>query len=223
MTAPAATGDVARVRPSLCRLATRAFLALCVCVVGLAVAGWFERDAVLRRAAELWIVSDQPAPADAVAVFGGGLEYRPFAAAEYYRRGLVPKVLLSNIGTSPAERLGIFKSQVEAETEILQKLGVPATAIEIFGSNLIDTFAEAKALHVWALHAGARRIMVPTDVFAARRLRWTLRHAFGNDAAIIVPTVERLDYHADNWWRTPQGVVGFQNEVLKYLYYRVKY
>jgi hypothetical protein len=27
----------------------------------------------------------------------------------------------------------------------------------------------------------------------------------------------------DNWWRHEAGVIGFQNEVIKYLYYRVKY
>ena len=59
--------------------------------------------------------------------------------------------------------------------------------------------------------------------FATRRLRWTLHHVFGNDAAILVPAVNPPDYQRDNWWQNERGVIGFQNEVMKYLYYRLKY
>ena len=46
------------------------------------VAGiWFERAPLLRGAADLWIVSDPVMTADVVAVLGGGLNERPFAAA----------------------------------------------------------------------------------------------------------------------------------------------
>lgn len=188
-----------------------------------AVAGWAARHALLRDAAALWIVSDAPAQADAVAVLGGGLEYRPFAAAEYYRRGLVTKILVSNIGSSPAERLGVLRSHVRENIEVLEKLGVPAAAIEPFGSNLKDTYAEAIALHDWAKRAGARTILVPTDIFATRRLRWIMHHVFGNDAVVLVPAIERPDYTRNDWWTTEGGVITFQNEVVKYVYYRLKY
>jgi hypothetical protein len=189
----------------------------------LTAASWSERRFLLREAAALWIVSDQPEPAAAAAVFGGGLEYRPFAAADYYHRGLVPKILVSNIGASPAERLGVLQSHVEANIAVLRKLGVPATAIESFGSNLNDTYAEAVALHQWALRTGAQTIIVPTDIFAARRLRWILHQVFGNDAVTLVPAVDPPSYSSRNWWTVEGGVVTFENEVVKYVYYRLKY
>lgn len=198
-------------------------LGLALCFAALAAASWGERHPLLREAAALWIVSDQPAPADAVAVFGGGLEYRPFAAAEYYCRGLIPKILVSNVGSSPAERLGVLQSHVTANLEVLEKLGVPPTAIETFGKNLKDTYAEAKALHKWALRTGAHRIMVPTDIFATRRLRWTLHRVFGDDAVVIVPAVDPPDYNRRDWWTNEDGVIAFQNEIIKYFYYRFKY
>jgi hypothetical protein len=182
----------------------RVVLALVVCIAVLALWAWRKPETLLRGAADLWIVSDEPAPADAIAVLGGGLEYRPFAAADYYRHG-------------------VLQSHVRANSEVLQKLGVPAAAIEPFGDRLSDTFAEATALHEWAVRNGAHRIMVPTDIFATRRLRWTLHHVFGNDAVTLVPAVSPPDYQRDNWWKNERGVIGFQNEVMKYLYYRLKY
>jgi hypothetical protein len=58
-------------------------------MVVLAPACWLEREPLLRWIAGVWIVSDPIGPADAVALFGGGLADRPIAAAEYYRRGIV--------------------------------------------------------------------------------------------------------------------------------------
>jgi hypothetical protein len=94
---------------------------------------WLYRVPLLRGAAIVWIVSDDVGPADAVAVLGGGLEERPFAAADYYRRGLVPKVLLAAARTSPSVKLGISPSHVALNHAVLTKLGVPETALETFG------------------------------------------------------------------------------------------
>jgi uncharacterized SAM-binding protein YcdF (DUF218 family) len=223
MTTRSETSEPAALRPRPRSMTRRVLLALFACIAVLALWAWLKTETLLRGAADLWIVSDEPAPADAVAVLGGGLEYRPFAAADYYRRSLAPKILISNIGATPTERLGVLQSHVRANSEVLQKLGVPAAAIEPFGDHLSDTFAEAVALHEWAVHNGAQRIIVPTDIFATRRLRWTLHHVFGNDAAILVPALNPPDYQRDNWWKNEHGVIGFQNEVAKYLYYRLKY
>jgi uncharacterized SAM-binding protein YcdF (DUF218 family) len=205
------------------RRALRICAVLFAAVVLLGAATFFGRHSLLREAAARWIVSDAPVQADAAAVLGGGLEYRPFAAADYYRRGLVSKVLVSNTGASPAERLGVLHSHVRANIEVLEKLGVPGAAVQPFGSNLKDTYEEALALHDWAKRAGAHTILVPTDIFAARRLRWILHRVFGSDAVVLVPAIDPPDYTRTDWWKTESGVITFQNEVVKYLYYRLKY
>jgi hypothetical protein len=135
----------------------------------------------------------------------------------------VSKILVSNTGASPSERLGVLRSHVRANMEVLEKLGVPGAAVQPFGSNLHDTYEEALALHDWAKHTGARTILVPTDIFAARRLRWIMRRVFGNDAVVLVPAIDPPDYTRNDWWKTEGGVIAFQNEVVKYVYYRLKY
>ena len=58
---------------------------------------WLERAMLLRGAADLWVVSDEITPADAVVVLGGGIEVRPVVAADLYARGLVHKILVSQV------------------------------------------------------------------------------------------------------------------------------
>ena len=192
-------------------------------LAALAVTAWYGRALLLRSAADFWIVSDPLAPADAVAVFGGGLEDRPFAAATYYRQGLVKKILISNVHEGPAERLGVLSPHTALNRAVLLKLGVPEGDIEIFGADLSSTREEALALRDWATRKKVRSVIVPTEISAARRLRWMLHRVFGNELVIRVPALDTPEYRDDDWWRHEQGVIGFQNELIKYFYYRLKY
>jgi uncharacterized SAM-binding protein YcdF (DUF218 family) len=199
------------------------FLVVLVVTLALGAVAWVEHRPLLQSVADVWIVSDQVAPADAVAVFGGGLDDRPFAAATYYSQGLVTRVLISNVRTGPAENLGAVPSQMEATREILLRLGVPNSAIETFGRNLLNTHEEALALRVWAERAGARSIIVPTEIFPARRTQWMLNRVFSNSVVIRVEALDPPTYRRDDWWQHDEGIVNFQNEMLKYLYYRIRY
>jgi uncharacterized SAM-binding protein YcdF (DUF218 family) len=187
-------------------------------------AGWIARVQILQGVARAWIVSDSIVPADAVAVLGGGLETRPFAAADLYKRGMARQILISAVRPSPAEKLEIVPSHVELNRAVLLKLGVPPEAILSFGTDVSSTYEEARALAEWARNNGVRSIIAPTEIFSSRRVRWVLDkqlHSIGT--RIEVQALPPFEYDADNWWQHEAGVIGFQNEVVKYFYYRLKY
>jgi uncharacterized SAM-binding protein YcdF (DUF218 family) len=208
---------------SCCAVLRRGLLVLLVLITAIGFAAWFERVRLLRAAADLWVVSDRLAPADAVAILGGGVEVRPFAAAAYYRQGLVKRVLISNIGATPAAKLGAIESHAEANRSVLRKLGVPDQDIELFGANPANTYQEAVALREWALREGIHSLIVPTEIFTTRRVRWVLDQVFAGGMIIEVAALEPYGYRQDDWWQHEGGVIAFQNEVVKYIYYRFKY
>jgi uncharacterized SAM-binding protein YcdF (DUF218 family) len=192
-------------------------------LAALCAGAWIERETLLRGAADLWIVSDPITPADAVVVLGGGIYMRPFVAADLYAKGLVKKVLLSEVdkGTSG----GILLGDTEADRKVLIRLGVPESAIETFGTANKNTFEEAAALKDWTFRNAVSVLIIPTEVFTARRVRWTFRRKFaGTGVHIEVPSFNpSIGYTRAEWWKTEAGIIAFQNEVLKYLYYRLKY
>jgi uncharacterized SAM-binding protein YcdF (DUF218 family) len=184
---------------------------------------WVGGNWLLTSAADLWIISDPLGPADAVAIFGGGLADRPFAAARYYHQGLVTKVLVSDNRRDPAERYGRVMSEVAASEAILLSLGTPEGAIETFGNALGNTHQEVLALRDWAERHNLRSIIVPTEIFSTRRVRWMLHRAFPSGFVIRVIALETPEYRRDDWWRHVQGVAAFENEFIKYVYYVLKY
>jgi uncharacterized SAM-binding protein YcdF (DUF218 family) len=203
----------------------RRYFAIVLLLATLCVGAWIEREALLRGAADLWIVSDPITAADAVIVLGGGIDLRPFVAADLYAKGLVKKVLLSEVDEASSVGIGVMPTHTEGNRSILVRLGVPESAIEKFGTANKNTFEEAAALKDWTHQNPVSVLIIPTEVFSARRVRWTFHREFaGTDVRIEVPSFNPAkDYTRAEWWKTEAGVIAFQSEVLKYLYYRLRY
>ena len=143
------------------------------------VLAWTARSSLLTAAANICIVDDAFQEANAIVVLVGGLDTRPFAAAELFRRGLAPRILVSDTKTSPAERHGILPREVDLARTSLAKLGVPAGAVAVLGEEVSNTYEEARALGAWARSAGAKRVIVPTEIFVTHRTRWIHGPAIG--------------------------------------------
>jgi uncharacterized SAM-binding protein YcdF (DUF218 family) len=188
---------------------------------------WLQRETLLRSAADLWIISDPVTPGDAVVVLGGGIDVRPFVAADLYNKGLVRKVLLSQVEEDDRiVNLGIQAGHTELNRQVLLRLGVPDTVITKFGTANRNTKDEAVALKDWADRNPVSVLIIPTDRFSARRVRWIfLREFYGRAVRIEVPSYDdpSYEYTRSGWWKTEHGWMNFQNEIFKYLYYRFTY
>jgi len=69
-----------------------------------------------------------------------------------------------------------------------------------------------------------RRVITPKDVFHTRRVRWLYRKELRSTGITTeIEAVPVHEYEVKDWRQHEQGVIAFQNEVLKYAYYRIKY
>jgi uncharacterized SAM-binding protein YcdF (DUF218 family) len=188
------------------------------------VAGvWLERAALLQGAADLWTVSDSVTRSDVVVVLGGGVDMRSFVAGELYKQGLVKKVLVSQVGATRSQRLLAIPGGGESIRMMLQKLGVPDADIEMFGQWNVNMKEEAVALRNWANRHGVSSIVIPTEIFASRRARWIFNREFAGSSVRLKVQAFEPGYTSANWWKTDEGMIAFYSEVMKYLYYRLKY
>lgn len=97
-------------------------------------------------------VEDELSKADYIVPLAGDW-HRLIRAAELYRSGLAPKVVLSNARIRPPTRLDKIKEEMGVpqldprifRKELVRHLGIPEEAVKSFGEGYISTSEEAEA------------------------------------------------------------------------------
>jgi uncharacterized SAM-binding protein YcdF (DUF218 family) len=174
----------------------------------------------MRGAARAWIVDEEPVPSDVIVVLAGSLETRPHAAAKLYHAEMAPKILMTDI---PA-REGLETPGVDYASGTLMMNGVPRDAIVIQRTGVTSTIDEANAVLAWCNATGATKVLVVTDPFHTRRVRWIFGRIFeGHATEVRVVASEPVGYDLDRWWQSEFALIEFNNELVKYAYYQLKY
>jgi uncharacterized SAM-binding protein YcdF (DUF218 family) len=186
--------------------------------------GYVFRAPLLTGIAEAWVVNEPAARADAIVILGGGVENRPFAAARMFHEGVAPMILYMDVKLNPAEELGVYPPEKEQTRRILLSNNVPESAMLAIGANVASTYDESRAVRAWAMQTGATSIVITTELFHTRRARWVFRREFRDTPVkIYVAAVDPVRYKITGWWRNEEGIIAFQNEIIKTIYYWVEY
>jgi uncharacterized SAM-binding protein YcdF (DUF218 family) len=191
-------------------------------VVGvLAVLAWVFRVALLTQFAEAWIVDEKVQRADAIVVLGGGVSSRPGEAARLYHEGYASRLLVMVSGTKPP---GEEALPVAPDKEALLGNGVPENAVVTLSERVTSTYDEAKAVYAWAATSGVKRVIIPSDMFHTRRMHWIFQKTLRPlHIDVIVTSIPSKRYSTSNWWKSEDGFLTFNNEVIKLIYYRLNY
>lgn len=168
--------------------------------------------------------------ADAIVVLSGSSTYveRTHKAAELYRQGRAPLVLLTNDnmrgGWSSAQQRNPYF--VERATDELIEQGVPAEKIRIVPGLASGTHEEVLLVKDYTTAQGLRSILVVTSAYHSRRALRTLRQNFNGMGTTIglepVPPGWQTPAPAF-WWLRFQGWRSVGAEYVKLIYYWLKY
>ena len=202
----------------------RSLLRLCGFFAFVTLALFIFREPLLRKVADLWVVDDRPASADAVVVLGGGLEWRPLAAAAMFHKGEVRKVLIAQTKSPSAAMLRVRLSDMQITKDLLISEGVPTEDALFFGKDVTSCHDEAVALAKFVPEARIKSLLIPTDPFHTRRVKWIFTRALrGTGCAVYVRSTEPPNYSVQNWWRQEDGVITLAQEMGKMLFYWLHY
>jgi len=179
---------------------------------------FFLRAPLLSGIAEAWMVNAPLAKSDAIVVLGGDPNSRAVEAVRLYRSGWAPLILVMGTKLRATDRLGITMSQGEMTRRILTN-AVPPDAIQVRGTNLETTFAEALTVREWLKESGATSLIIPTGPFHSRRVRRVFHKALGSSARLTVRSI--YPEECQTWWQHENTLIDFQNEIVKFAYYLV--
>ncbi len=164
--------------------------------------------------------------ADAIAVLSGAAAYkeRTGYAAELFRAGRAPRIVLTNDnykgGWSAVEERNPF--YYELETAELVRLGVPKERIDVILEPVDGTYEETRALRRHAESHGFKSMLVVTSAYHSRRAWWTLRKVFNrSDLSIGLDSVSpgQQTPTPGTWWVHLSGWKVVPPEYLKMAYY----
>jgi uncharacterized SAM-binding protein YcdF (DUF218 family) len=182
------------------------------------------RGILLTAVARAWVVNDPSAKADAIVILGGKPTLRPAAAARLFHAGAAPRILYMKTRVEQVAGLDLTYSEGEITRRVLLANNVPLQSIVEIGDGVANTRDEALAVRSWVTANHAKSVIIDTDLAHTRRAQWIFeRELKGSGAQVFVCAAQPKDYGVTNWWKCEDGLVGFQNEFLKYLFYRVRY
>jgi uncharacterized SAM-binding protein YcdF (DUF218 family) len=182
-------------------------IALGLCLVG-----------VLLLSRRLWLpwlhdyldVSKPPQSADFLVILGGN-NSRARTAADLYKQGFAPRVIVS--GCSPF---------IEQQSTFLEEEGIPPDAI-LVNDHAQNTWHEAQQVLALLQTEGATSALIITDRSHTRRARATYAHLSG-DLAIDLTFVASSDaISSENWWQSEPSRRDVLIEYPKLVYYLFRY
>jgi len=180
------------------------------------------RVPLLSSVAGFLSIEDRLEPAGLIYVLGGEPETRPFLAADLYRRGLAPRVVLPRSKDNLATRLGMFPNETDATVRLLARLGVPQSSIVVLGrkqGGTASTVDDAVELREFLRRNPTPRIIAVTSSYHTRRARWSLRRALkGIPVEIRMAGSRHPEFNERNWWRSETGLILVFEEYVKFVH-----
>ena len=131
-----------------------------------------------------------------------------------------------DVKRSPTTELGITPTENDLTRQVLLKQGVTNSDCITVGHGVASTYDESRAVRAWVEETKAHSVIIPTDLFHTRRARWIFEKNLESKKQKIEIHVRAVDmprYGATNWWLKEDGLIAFQNEVVKSVFYHLRY
>jgi len=181
-------------------------------------------------AARMLIVKADMQSADAIIILSGSSTYveRAARAAELYRAGRAPLVVLTNDGVISGwdhrEERNPFYYELSARR--IQQQGVPADRITLAPGQALGTYDESVLLRDFAVTHGLKRLLIVTSSYHSRRALWSMRRACEGSGIEVGIDSAPPGWQTPSpwlWWSKRWGWKLVGGEYVKMVYYWVKY
>jgi uncharacterized SAM-binding protein YcdF (DUF218 family) len=204
----------------------RNVLAAGTLLILLAVLAFAFHSQILTGIADYLIINDRLQPADAIFLLNSDFDTRPFHAADLYKQGLAPVVVIARAENTPVVDLGLVPNDTDISVGVMEKHGVPPERITIlpFQGGTTSTFDEAAAFRQYVEESHVQRIILVTSAFHTRRARWIFEKTLaGLPVTLEMSAAPYLEFDQTNWWKNETGLITLNNEYFKLVDYYFKY
>jgi uncharacterized SAM-binding protein YcdF (DUF218 family) len=204
----------------------RTILAAGVILLLLVILAFTFRSQILTGIADYLIINNKLQQADAIFLLNSEFNTRPFRAAELYKQGQAPVIIIARSENTPVVDLGLVPNDTDISVGVMEALGVPPGRIIVLSvpGGVTSTFEEAVALREYIKANPIHRIILVTSAFHTRRAWWIFdRTLAGLPVMLEMAAVPYAGFDRANWWKNENGLTTLNNEYVKLVYYLFKY
>lgn len=189
---------------------------------------YVERVTVLTWLGSTLVVEDQLTHADAILPLAGGTLDREIEAADLFRQGYAPRIVLTSEPELPTlqylARQGIrLPTADERRLDVLAALGVPRDRVSIVARNVTSTIDEARDVTEWAARNDVHTVILVSSPHHTARAKGIFERYGGSRVKVIARPATLSDFKPSSWWMRRdmlrEGII----ELEKLLAYRIWY
>jgi hypothetical protein len=151
-----------------------------------------------------WLIKeDSLHKARAIAVLSGNFPARALEAAAVYRDGYAGEIWLTNPGEQSEAllQMGIhYPSEADFNYQVLRRQGVPAKAIHILDSPIVNTQDELDVIGSALQQKNLATVIVVTNKAHTRRVHELWNRRESTRGKIIVHAISNDDFQPSAWW-----------------------
>ncbi|MCX6022996.1 MAG: YdcF family protein [Chloroflexi bacterium] len=155
--------------------------------------------------------------ADVIVILGGGVPFREREAAQLYRDGWAPKLMIVREAQQERQillaQIGVPWDEWVLRSQVLERLGVPPSALTIPDGEAFGTLEELQAVMAALPPAGGTAILV-TSLQHTRRAGLVWRSVAPPQWRVIVHSAPQDPFDPDIWWRDRRFALAVAQEYL---------
>ena len=179
---------------------------------------------LIMRNAGTWLVkNDPPEHADAMVLLMGSIPDRVLQAADVYRQGFAPKLIIVQESMDSYRKLeerGVhFENTTQQCFKTAVQLGIPASDIVILPGDARSTQQEARIVREYIhLHPEITSITLVTSPDHTRRASMIFEKAFSKQnmpVTVHCSPSKYSSYTGIGWWKSKEGIQTVLMEYLK--------
>jgi len=181
---------------------------------------FLSREPILLAVGDYLVIQDQLQPADVIHVIAGD-DDRTDYAIQLYKKGYAKQIFFTG-GWCTIHNY----DHGEHGKELAMDQGVPAQALADDDSWVTSTYSEALRLKEWVYNSQTpiHSVIVVSDPFHMRRVRWTYKQLFGDKISLqMAPVPFGLSPYSRYWWTDDKSRKLVKDEYLKIVYYVARY
>jgi uncharacterized SAM-binding protein YcdF (DUF218 family) len=171
---------------------------------------------ILHRLGAYLIVDDALEPAQAIIVLAGGYPTREWEAADVFRAGFAPRVILVPEwfeASSPTHGADDTRPGLADRQALLIRQGVPASAISVATSTGCMTADELQTA-AGMLADRQQPVILVTSKYHARRVSVVWQQLAGAGPRGLLRTASGDPFSPKSWWRDHRFVIRVAREYL---------